>query len=366
MAIYQLTDKSLKPIAETSFGAEGIMERKDLQRLLRDQIDVLGERLMVIAEEFGGWADSSRRIDLLCMDADANLVVVELKRTEDGGHMELQALRYAAMIARMTFEQLVDACAKFRGVDTATAKGAIQAFVDESVGDTEEFAPDTRIVLVAADFSKELTTCVMWLIDQFGVDIRCMRMKPYKMDGGTVLLDVEQIIPLPEASQYQTQIGAKTKAEQEHAATRHGLRRSFWEELLAHPRSKDTPHANRKPTKDGWLSGGIGRAGFSLTYSIRKNDSQVELYIAFGAGQVIKNKAAFKALEAHKKEIETDFGAPLEWQELPEGDGCRIRYVMDGGYRSPRDRWPDIHSALTDAMIRLDKAMRPRVASLTF
>jgi len=39
MAIYQLTDKSLKPIAETSFGAEGIMERKDLQRLLRDQIN---------------------------------------------------------------------------------------------------------------------------------------------------------------------------------------------------------------------------------------------------------------------------------------------------------------------------------------
>ena len=28
--------------------------------------------------------DSSRRIDLLCIDADANLVVNELKRTENG------------------------------------------------------------------------------------------------------------------------------------------------------------------------------------------------------------------------------------------------------------------------------------------
>lgn len=366
MAIFQLTQEALKPIAETTFGAEGIMERRDLQRLLRDQIGILGERLMVVAEEFGDWVDSSRRIDLLCIDSDANLVVVELKRTEDGGHMELQALRYAAMVSAMTFDQLVEACARFRGVDSATAKAAVLDFVGEGLGDAEHFAPDTRIVLVAADFSRELTTCVMWLIDQFGVDIRCMRMKPYKMDGGTILLDVEQIIPLPEASQYQTQIGAKKQAEQENAALRHVLRLRFWEGLLARPRSKDTPHANRKPTKDGWLSGGIGRAGFSLQYSIRRDDSQVELWIAMGTGQAAKNKAAFKALEGQKKAIEADFGGPLEWQELPEGEGCRIRHVISGGYKSPAEKWPGIHDTLIDAMIRLDKAMRPRVAALQF
>jgi RecB family endonuclease NucS len=88
---------------KTNFGIEGIMERKDIQRLLSEQISVLDESLMVIAEEFGDWLDSSRRIDLLCIDSDANLVVVELKRTEDGGLMELQALRYAAMVSAMTF-----------------------------------------------------------------------------------------------------------------------------------------------------------------------------------------------------------------------------------------------------------------------
>mgnify|MGYP001409384997 CR=1 FL=1 len=55
--------------------------------MLREQISVLDDRLMVIAEEFGDWLDSSRRIDLLCIDSEANLVVVELKRTDDGGHM---------------------------------------------------------------------------------------------------------------------------------------------------------------------------------------------------------------------------------------------------------------------------------------
>lgn len=113
MAIYALTEKELVPVTATSFTAENIHERKHIQQLLKANITVLDTSLMVIAEEFGDWIDSSRRIDLLCLDTEANLVVVELKRTEDGGHMELQALRYAAMISAMTFEQLVDTHARF-------------------------------------------------------------------------------------------------------------------------------------------------------------------------------------------------------------------------------------------------------------
>ena len=57
MAIYQVLPTELKALADTSFGAEGIIERKDIQRLLREQISVLDERLMVVAEEFGDWLD---------------------------------------------------------------------------------------------------------------------------------------------------------------------------------------------------------------------------------------------------------------------------------------------------------------------
>ena len=90
IAIYRLTKDSLTALSDTQFGTEGFLEHKDLQRLLRTQIQALVSDLMVICEEFGQWVDSSRRVDLLCLDRDANLVVVELKRTEDGGYMELQ------------------------------------------------------------------------------------------------------------------------------------------------------------------------------------------------------------------------------------------------------------------------------------
>jgi RecB family endonuclease NucS len=109
MAIYEIGDTELKIIPETKYSRINIREREDLQRLLKSQIEIIAPGCMVISEEFGNWDDSRRRIDLLCLDKDANLVVVELKRTDDGGHMDLQAIRYAAMISTMTFENAVAA-----------------------------------------------------------------------------------------------------------------------------------------------------------------------------------------------------------------------------------------------------------------
>ncbi|MBX3480602.1 MAG: DUF4268 domain-containing protein [Caulobacter sp.] len=368
MPIFEVKGEHLVAVAETSFSAEGIYERKHIQQLLKAHIEVLDERLMVIAEEFGDWLDSSRRIDLLCLDSDANLVVVELKRTDDGGHMELQALRYAAMVSTMTFDQLVETHARFRGPAQPDEDGA-RADVLEFLGwddvYEDQFGRDTRIVLAAADFGKELTTAVIWLIER-GIDIRCVRLKPYRMAEGPILLDIQQLIPLPEAASFQTQIGVKRQAERQSRTVRHELRYRFWDGLLTYARQHTQIHANRKPSQDGWISGGIGRSGFSLTYSVRREDAQVELWIALGSGGIAKtkNKAAFHALLEQREAIEADFGDALEWQELPDGDGSRIRFVLPGGYKAPAEQWPEIHAKLTDAMIRLDVTMRPRVAAL--
>ena len=115
MSIFELEKDRIVQLPETSFSAEGVKERQDLQRILRSRIEVLDPDLLIIAKEYGDWEESRRRIDLLALDRDAKLVVIELKRTEDGGHMELQALRYAAMVSTMTFTQAVEA---YRGVLT--------------------------------------------------------------------------------------------------------------------------------------------------------------------------------------------------------------------------------------------------------
>jgi hypothetical protein len=214
MAIFQVTDGKLTAIAPTTFAAAGIRERSDIQQLLKQQIDVIAPDTIVIAEEFGEWEDSRRRIDLLAIDKNANLVVIELKRTEDGGHMELQALRYAAMVSTLTFDKAVDVFASYlsaRG-QSADAKSILLEFLDCDESEVAEFPTDVRIILAAAEFSKEITTTVMWLNDDYGLDIQCVRLRPYN-DGGRLLIDVQQVIPLPEAASYQIQLREKKVTE---------------------------------------------------------------------------------------------------------------------------------------------------------
>lgn len=218
MTIYELTRDQITKVERTSFDAAGYRERQDLQRLLRDHIDIIDpdSRLMVVAEEFGQWDESRRRIDLLALDDDANLVVIELKRSDDGGHMELQSLRYSAMVSAMTFDQVAAAHEHYLQHQDASrdARSDLLEFLGWSEPDEAEFAQSVRIVLAAADFSKEITTTVLWLNEQ-GLDIRCVRMRPFKLDD-RMLLDVQQIIPIPETASYQIQV--QIKAQQVRAA----------------------------------------------------------------------------------------------------------------------------------------------------
>jgi hypothetical protein len=216
MPIYEFGQTGITLLSETTFGQAGVHERRDLQRLLREHVEVIAPDTFVIAEEFGGWDESHRRIDLLAIDKDANLVVIELKRTEDGGHMELQSLRYAAMVSAMTFDKALDAYGQYlkqHGKEDEDPRAAILDFLEWDEPNDDLFAQDVRIVLASAEFSKELTSSVLWLNDR-QLDIRCVRLKPYTLDG-RLLVDVQQIIPLPDTVDYQIQIREKSQKERE-------------------------------------------------------------------------------------------------------------------------------------------------------
>lgn len=217
MALYEFKTDSMTEIPTATYAELGIREREDVQRVLREQIDIISPDTLIIAEEYSQWEDSKRRIDLLGLDRDGRIVVIELKRTEDGGHMELQALRYAAMVSTMTFDQAVEAHQNYlvaRGESPSAADLRIREHLDAEDGPVV-LSNQVRIVLASADFSKEITTTVLWLNSQ-RLDITCYRLRPYKFEG-RIILDVQQVIPLPEAADFQVAIREKNleKAEVE-------------------------------------------------------------------------------------------------------------------------------------------------------
>lgn len=367
MAIYEIGKDGITSIKETTFSEVNLKERSDLQRLLKKHIEVVAEDVLVIAEEFGEWEGSRRRIDLLALDSQANLVVIELKRNEDGSHMELQALRYAAMVSILTFERATEVYNSYlskQGIQ-GNAKQAILEFLSWDEPDEDSFAQDVRIILVSADFSRELTTSVMWLNER-GLDIRCVRMKPYD-DSGRILVDVQQVIPLPEAQDYMIRIrekAGKERSDRNSMASRYQLRLEFWEGLLGRIQGKTKLFDNVSTSKDNTISAGSGISGSRYALAVRKNDAYITFILEDPERRI--NEYAFNWLYSKRKTIEETFGEPLKWTGASDKrKKCDI--VLDlsiGGIHSDKSEWPRIQDEMINAMTKLEIALSPHITPL--
>ena len=119
--------------------------------------------------------------------------------------MDLQAIRYAAMISTLTFDRLLTSYEQYLSKNNKEedARNNLLEFLGWDDPGEQDFGQEVKIVLASAEFSKELTTSVLWLNDN-QLDIRCVRMRPYDNDG-QVLLDVKTVIPIPGTEEYQVQ-----------------------------------------------------------------------------------------------------------------------------------------------------------------
>jgi len=351
--LFEITGDSLNEIPTVSFESARIRERDDLQRLLRDKIDIIAPDTMVLAEEFCEWEGSSRRIDLLAIDKAANLVVIELKRTEDGGHMDLQAIRYAAMISTMKWTDAVKAHRDYlrKRMIEADAQDRLLSFLGWDSPREEQFAQDVRVILVSADFSKEITGTVLWLNDR-KIDIRCVRLVPYQIDQ-RVLVDVQQVIPLPEAEEFQIRLrekAAQERASRQEQSGRAEIHMQFWEQFLEKAKSELPRFQKISPVRSNWI--GSGSRGCNFNFVLAYENARVEFVID-------QDKAFFDELLANKDPIERSFGVPLDWQRLDNRASSRICLTAKGGTVTNPESWGELHRHMIDSMKRLEDTLKP-------
>ncbi len=154
------------------------------------------------------------------------------------------------------------------------------------------------------------------------------------------------------------------KAKKE-MAERYTIRENFWAQLLAYSKQKTKLHSNISPTQHSWLGTSAGKPGLGFNYAIRKNETQVELYIDKGKEKEKENKNIFDKLYNKKEEIESAFGGKLLWERLEGKRACRIsKKISIGGYRDDEEKWPQIHKAMVEAMIKLADSLKPHIAKL--
>lgn len=203
----------------------------------------------------------------------------------------------------------------------------------------------------------EHVTAIAWLNQSSSADFYLVKIEAFKIGNSDVAPLLTLIVgPSPEA---------KTIAvEKENFQARHRERMQFWQGLLEAANKKTQLHAGRAPTRDTWLGGPSGVSGIHFNYIIRQHEARVEVWIGRGPGRAAENKEIFNKLFSKKDEIETAFGDKLDWEPLEERDGCRIVLTSElGGYRDP-EKWPEIYEWMTDKMVALERAFRPRIEAL--
>ena len=286
-------------------------------------------------------------------------MVVENKLDDSDRDVVWQALKYVADCSSLKKAEIVEIYQKYldRWFEGANAVTNLCEFLDvEELDDVELNAGnEQRLVLIAANFRKEVTATVLWLLGH-GVRAQCFRVVPYSF-GEELFIDLQQIIPTLEAPDYMIGMAAKDSEEksvQGARQRRHSLRHAFWTKALEELRARNVSRFDKiNPSNEHWLSRATGVSGCTYNLIFSKNEARVELYLQRSVAA--ENKWIFDRLERERQELEGRFGDERQWQRLDERKSSRICYshpfdAFNAG------NWPEMIEWLCGHIVRLDEA----------
>jgi hypothetical protein len=361
--MYQIdrTNNRINKLSVKRFADLGFQERAHLQEWIANAPESLGEELLIIQKEFDGFDETRERLDLLALDKEGNLVVIENKLDDSGRDVVWQALKYASYCSSLNKAQIVEIYQSYlnRFNNGGDAQAQICEFLE--VPDIAEVLLNSgnqqRIMLVAAQFRKEVTSTVMWLLTH-GITLQCFKVTPYQLDD-QLFLNIEQIIPTPEAEEFMIGMSAKEteqKSTEAELKNGHRLRLAFWEQTLeAMKHSSTTLFNNISPTKDHWLNAGSGIGSVPFTLIFSNKEARVELNMMLS--ETSENKFIFDQLYKKRTMIEAQFGDVLHWERLDNRKASRVKYSQAfDGYN--RDNWPEMIAWLVEHIVKLERAFK--------
>ena len=350
------TTNRLHRLDEKRFGELAIKEREHLQEWLAEMPSALGEELLIIQKEFDGFDETRERLDLLALDRTGQLVVIENKLDDSGRDVVWQALKYVAYCSSLTKSQIVEITQAYldRHKGGGDARAMIAEFLDEE--DIDEVVLNAgngqRLIFVAAHFRKEVTSPVLWLISH-GIAAQCFKVTPYAF-GQELFLDVQQIIPTPEAKEFMIGIAEKESEEKSVAravSDRQSLRMRFWEMALQKLREAGLSRFDAvSPSRDNWIVCGTGLGGVNYSAVFTQGEARVE--VVFQSSDKSRNKALFDALVPRREELETAFGGSLHWRRNDDLKKSHIVHAsaFDG---FNEEAWPDMANWIAESMKRI-------------
>lgn len=153
-----------------------------LQSWLARDISTLDPRLLVIGREvetdFGGF------IDLLCLDAAGDLVVVELKRDKTPREITAQALDYGSWVVGLSNERVMSIAESYLG------EGGLEKEFQLRFGTElpETLNGEHSMLIVGSNIDASSERIIKYLSDTHGVNINAVTFQYFREPDGSELV----------------------------------------------------------------------------------------------------------------------------------------------------------------------------------
>lgn len=178
------------------------------------------------------------------------------------------------------------------------------------------------VVWIATNFREEHRQAVTYLNEVagenarfFAVEINVVRI------GGSEPAPLLKLVAEP--NDWHATVSTVARAAQTGGG-KNELYRAYWEKFIT-ALHHEVPNWSkvRKPQAQNWMNIVWPAVGTCFVVNFSKGGRmRAELYIDTGDGD--ENTLLFQRLKHQRSEIETAFGGPLEWEELPDRRACRV------------------------------------------
>lgn len=362
--MYQInkSTNNITKLKQCLFGELGFRERENLQEWIAKNPEVLGEDLLIIQKEFDGFNDTNERLDLLALDKEGSLVIIENKLDDTGRDVVWQALKYTSYCSTLSTSQIIKIYQDYlrNTLSEDDAKISILEFLElESEEDLILNKNDQRVMFVANNYRKEVTSTVLWLINH-DIQIQCFKATPYSLNE-EIFLQIDQIIPVPETAEFMIDAKEKEKEEKSKgkvATDTDKLLIDFWKQLkLQFSQNGIQYFTNVTPRAKFNMVFWKGQGRFGLF--IGRNTLRVELAFTHD-----NTKILFDSMKKYKDEVELKLSG-LQWERLDDKKTSKIIYEMpqelynEYGMFKDKDSWESKINWLEKAIVDFYRVLYP-------
>ncbi len=158
-----------------------------LQEIISSDLSIIDPNLMVIGREVATGVGG--RIDILAVDAEGNLIAIELKRSRTPREVVAQVLDYGSSLRRMSSDEIaniyIDYQRRFLNIDSPM--GINDALQEKFKSVPDELNASHRLLIVAEDLDPSTERIILYLQDEYDVNINVVLFRAFQDKGSLYL-----------------------------------------------------------------------------------------------------------------------------------------------------------------------------------